>query len=110
MVNIFKGAKTFIACRIESNTMTLAQNRTTPSKSLINEHELFFQIGTIVKIKWVQDQLGVGWRPGWYTARVQYADLENDSIDVVYDSQPDILYTVDVGSHISTGKIKLLKK
>ena len=34
--------------------------------------------------------------PGWYVAEVQSSSIEDDEISVVYVSEPDCVYTVEV--------------
>ena len=78
--------------------------------SKVDEREKYFEIGTLVKVKWSNDQLGTGWKPGWYTATVQSSDMDNDLIHIIYHSEKDIVYPMEVTPSISSGRIKLVKK
>ena len=73
-------------------------------------YEEFFEVGTEIKVKWTKEEIGdSGWRPGWYTAQIQMADIENDIIKVEYQSEPGCIYTVDVTPMIAQGKLRLKK-
>ena len=75
-----------------------------------NCNDRFFQIGSRVKVRWTAEEIGnSGWRPGWYTAKVQTADMENDSIKVMYISEPDCTYKIDVSSYLALGKLEFVK-
>ena len=61
------------------------------------EYEDYFEIGVHLKIMWTRDEIGdTGWKPGWYSAEVQSSTIENDEITVVYITEPDCVYTVEV--------------
>lgn len=47
-----------------------------------------------------------GWKPGWYKAVVQAYDTEEDTITVVYPSEPGCMYTMGLSSMITSKKIK----
>lgn len=60
------------------------------SESSDSLHEQMTQIGSIVKIKWKQEEVrGTGWKAGWYNAQVQSYNPDTDEIDVVYNQEPD---------------------
>eukprot|EP00112_Aurelia_sp_Birch-Aquarium-sp1_P011710 Seg24649.1 transcript_id=Seg24649.1/GoldUCD/mRNA.D3Y31 product="hypothetical protein" protein_id=Seg24649.1/GoldUCD/D3Y31 len=74
------------------------------------EYEEMFEVGAVLKIKWDADEIGdSGWRPGWYTADVQMADLDNDTVEVEYRSEQGCIYKIQVTPMLSKGKL-LLKK
>ena len=83
---MFDELKTFLWCsvtRIDRGEPNVAH--TDNSSIHTDDYEQYFEIGTIIKVRWVRQQLGVSWKPGWYVARVQSSDLGNDSIEIVYD-------------------------
>lgn len=68
------------------------------------------QIGSIVKIKWKQEEVsGTGWKAGWYNAQVQSYNPDTDEIDVVYNQEPDCVYTHDFSTMLNSSTIKLTK-
>ena len=53
--------------------------------------EQIVEIGTKLKVKWSQDELGdSGWRPGWYTTTVQGYDEDTNLLTVTYPSEPGL--------------------
>lgn len=71
----------------------------------------FFEIGQRIKVRWTADDIGdTGWRAGWYTAEVQGSDVESDKINVVYTSEPNCVYDVEVTPSFIEGKLRLWKK
>ena len=77
---------------------------TTPEQ---DDHESYFEIGKKVKIKWTADEIGdSGWRPGWYVAEVQSASMDADEVTVVYLSEPDVVYTIEVTPLLAQGKLR----
>ena len=71
-----------------------------------HQSEDFMVVGKRVKIKWSKDEIGdSGWKCGWYTAMVQGFCVEHDSVDVVYFTEKDCIYTVCVSDLISKGKL-----
>ena len=88
----------------EIETSTSEENR---SKTDTKSEELF-DVGTRVKVLWTKDEIGdTGWRSGWYVAEVQQANQMLDQIDVVYISEPESVYTIDVTSMLASGKLQL---
>lgn len=70
--------------------------------------EDFFEVGTHVKVRWTKEEIGdSGWRPGWYVAQVQKASSMLDQIEVVYISEPESLYKIDVTYMLAKGKLQL---
>lgn len=70
------------------------------------DYESLFEIGKKVKIKWTADEIGdSGWRPGWYVAEVQSASMDTDEISIVYLSEPDVVYTIEVTPLLAQGKL-----
>jgi hypothetical protein len=68
----------------------------------------FFEVGTLLRVRWGKDELGnSGWRPGWYVAEVQGADVLEDTVDVVYVSEPESIYNIDVTEFLAQGKLQL---
>ena len=71
------------------------------------QYEDYFEVGSHVKIRWTSDEIGdSGWRPGWYSAEVQSSTIEDDEITVVYASEPDCVYTVEVTTLLAEGKLR----
>lgn len=71
------------------------------------DHEYYFEVGRKLKIKWTADEIGdTGWRPGWYVAEVQSASLDTDEVSVVYLSEPDVVYTIEVTPLLAQGKLR----
>ena len=80
------------------------------SESSDSLHEQMTQIGSIVKIKWKQEEVrGTGWKAGWYNAQVQSYNPDTDEIDVVYNQEPDCVYTHDFSTMLNSSTIKLTK-
>ena len=75
-----------------------------------DEIEQFYEIGARIKIKWSKEEIGDSdWRPGWYVAEVQYADMDNDEITVQFVSEPDCTYMYEVTPCIAQGTLKMVK-
>ena len=71
----------------------------------------FYEIGQRVKIQWTSDDIGdSGWRPGWYIAEIQNVDQEADVIKVVYTSEPNCVYDVEVTPLFFEGKLRLWER
>ncbi|CAB3988424.1 Hypothetical predicted protein [Paramuricea clavata] len=71
-----------------------------------NQSEDFMVVEKRIKIKWSKDEIGnSGWKYGWYTAMVQGFSIQHDSIDVVYFTEKDCVYTVCVSDLLSKGKL-----
>ena len=67
------------------------------------------QVGSRIKLQWNADEVkDSGWKPGWYVATVQQYNAEQDSIVIVYASEPDNVYEEDLTPLISAGRIRLL--
>lgn len=73
-----------------------------------DEYHQYFEVGRQVKIRWSKDEMGdTGWREGWYNAEVQESELSSDEITVVYVSEPESTYKVEVTPLLANGKLKL---
>ena len=73
-----------------------------------DEYEEYFCIGRKVKVKWSKEELGdSGWRGAWYCAHVQGGHIEDDSINIVYYTEPECVYTLCVSEYLALGKLKL---
>ena len=71
----------------------------------------FYEIGQRVKIKWTSDDIGdSGWRAGWYIAEIQEVDQETDMIKVVYTSEPNCVYDVEVTPLFFEGKLRVWER
>ena len=83
--------------------------RTLPSNSQLRAGvDNIFCIGARVRVNWSKDEIGdSGWRPGWYVATVEAADMDNDWIKVTYLSEPGCIYKIDVSSFLSLGKLEI---
>lgn len=83
--------------------------RTLPSHNQLRTGvDNMFCIGARVKVNWTRDEIGdSGWRPGWYVATVEAADMDNDWIKVTYLSEPGCIYKIDVSSFLSLGKLEI---
>lgn len=97
-------SKEFCITTAKSNSNTQCQ----PEKIQDQEYEEYFSIGVKVKIRWTNEEIGdSGWRSGWYTAQVQESHLEDDTIQVLYFSEPECVYSVCVSEYLALGKLKL---
>ena len=75
-----------------------------------SSHEQIVQTGTIVKVKWEKDDVeGTGWSAGWYKAQVQTYCTESDQIQLVYFTEPESVYTLEVTPELYAGKLILVK-
>ena len=72
-----------------------------------DDYEEYFCIGKKLKIKWSKEELGnSGWTQGWYSAQVQEGHVEDDTVTVVYFSEPKCVYTLCVSEYLALGKLK----
>ncbi len=68
----------------------------------------FFEVRACVKVRWTKEEIGnSGWRSGWYVAEVQKANPMLDQIEVVYISEPESVYKIDVTCMLAKGKLQL---
>jgi hypothetical protein len=75
-----------------------------------DEYCEYFEVGRQVKVKWTKEEIGdTGWRAGWYSAEVQKSDISSDEITIVYVSEPESTYEVEVTPLLAHGKLKLNK-
>ena len=51
-----------------------------------------------------------GWRAGWYIAEIQEVDQETDMIKVVYTSEPNCVYDVEVTPLFFEGKLRVWER
>jgi hypothetical protein len=66
----------------------------------------FYEIGQSVKIQWTSDEIGdSSWKAGLYIAEIQEVDQEADVIKVVYTSEPECAYDVQVTPLFFEGKL-----
>ena len=80
------------------------------TKVVFDLYDTFTEIGTNVLIKWDKNETAVtGWKSGWYAVKIQAFYPEDDTIDVIYRTTPNEVYSEDVTELISSGKIKLSK-
>ena len=80
----------------------------TLSAAIDTGSEDFFEVGARVKVRWTKEEIGdSGWRCGWYVAEVQKANSMLDQIEVVYISEPESVYKIDVTSMLAKGKLQL---
>ena len=71
----------------------------------------FFEIWQRVKIRWTANEIGDSrWRSGWYVAEIQRSDIESDIISIVYASEPDCIYEIEVIPPFIEGKLTMWKK
>lgn len=109
---VFRGLRRYVkTLGIEDNTGSVECSAGT---SIDSEspflYEEYFEVGLAIKVKWVQKDLGTGWKPGWYSAVVQSCDIQNDTINIIYNLEPNVIYSVEVSPCISSGRIKLAAK
>ena len=82
------------------------ENNVNPEDDNCIHCEEFLIIGKRVKVKWSKDEIGdSGWKCGWYTAVVQSFSEENDTIDVVYFTEQECVYTICVSEYIAQVKL-----
>ena len=75
-----------------------------------DEYCEYFEVGRQVKVKWTKEEIGVtGWRAGWYSTEVQKSNISSDEITIVYVSEPESIYEVEVTPLLAHGKLKLSK-
>ena len=68
----------------------------------------YFEVGTPIRVRWTKDKIEeFEWRPGWYVAEVQGGNLLEDTIDVVYVSEPESISTIEVVEFLDEGKLQL---
>lgn len=94
--------------KLNENEYTTGEEK--PSRRKNQEHveyEEYFEVGSNLKIRGTSEEIGdSGWKPGWYSAEVQSSTIENDEITVVYVSEPDCVYTVEVTPLLAQGKLR----
>ena len=74
----------------------------------INQYEEYFQIGAKVKVYWKKEDVQeLGWRGGWYVARVTDFCRDEDQISVQFVSEPDSIYIIEVTSSINENTLKI---
>ena len=113
--NAFKELKNYIttlkSLRTEKGKALNSQNKSVDSKcpgGNSDHYEEYFCIGKKLKVKSNKEELGdSGWTQGWYSAQVQEGCVEDDTIKIVYLSEPKCLYTVCVSEYLALGKLKL---
>ena len=72
-----------------------------------SDYEKYFEVGTKLTVKWTAEEIGdSGWRPGWYVADVQSSSIETDKVDIVYRSEPEVVYTIEVTPLLAEGKLR----
>ena len=84
---------------------------TSAATPALNDEDEFrakiMQVGSRIKVQWNADEVkDSGWKPGWYMATVQQYNTEQDSIVIVYTSEPDNVYEEDLTPLISAGRIR----
>ena len=79
----------------------------------LTEHDVMQQIkevGAKIKVKWTSEEVGdSGWKPGFYTATVQSYDESSDMLVIVYTSEPDCTYTIELTPNFTSKNIKLVQ-
>ena len=61
-----------------------------------------------MNVRWTKDEIGNSrWRPGWYVAEVQNTNVMLDQIEIIYVSEPESIYKLDVSSMLAQGKLQL---
>ena len=93
----------------EITVATVVDKTTGECNQVENEtYEEYFAVGAKIKLRWTKEEIGdSGWRCGWYTAQVQASNLEEDTIEVLYFSEPESVYSVCVSEYLSLGKLEL---
>ena len=92
---------------IDADNVTDHDSTGFKSKNMEEDYEKYFEVGSKVKIKWTSNEIGnSGWKPGWYVAEVQSSSIGDDEISVVYVSEPDCVYTVEVVPLLAQGKLR----
>ena len=72
-------------------------------------YDAYFEIGTRIRVHWTKHEIGdSGWRSGWYVAEVQGSNILKDTIEVVYISEPESIYTTEVMEFSGQGKLQLI--
>ena len=75
---------------------------------LIDQYEEYFHIGAKVKVQWKKEEVQeLGWRGGWYVARVTDFCRDEDQISVQFVSEPDSIYIIEVTSSINERTLKI---
>ena len=91
---------TLIACRSSTYQVNKEQE----------EVEQMKEVGARVKVKWNKEEVGdSGWRPGWYAAVVQAYIEDSDTLVIVYPSEPNCTYSIELHKYLSEKSIKLIK-
>ena len=109
---LFKSLERYLArsniCKNIDTEDTVKSDKQSQSDETDSGFEDFFEVGTHVKVRWTKEEIGdSGWRPGWYVAQVQKASSMLDQIEVVYISEPESVYKIDVTSTLAKGKLQL---
>ena len=112
--NAFKELKDYIktlkSLRLKKGEELNLKNKSVNHKcsnSNSDDYEEYFCIGKKLKIKWSKEELGnSGWTQGWYSAQVQEGHVEDDTVTVVYFSEPKCVYTLCVSEYLALGKLK----
>ena len=74
----------------------------------IDQYEEYFPIGAKVKVYWKKEDVQeLGWRGGWYVARVTDFCRDEDQISVQFVSEPDSIYIIEVTSSINENTLKI---
>ena len=98
--NVFETLERYLGNRIQkANTVTIPVSLANHTDFCICDEFIYatFFVGTRVRFLWNKDEIGdSGWRPEWYVAEVQGADFPDDTIDVVYVSEPESIYSIEV--------------
>ena len=107
---LFEILSTYLQHKVSFKTADCVKESMTMNEtaSTSTEYEDYFEIGVHLKIMWTRDEVGdSGWKPGWYSAEVQSSSIENDEITVVYITEPDCVYAVEVTPLLAEGKLRL---
>ena len=73
-------------------------------------YDAYFEIGTRIRVRWTKHEIGdSGWRSGWYVAEVQGSNILEDTIEVVYISEPESIYTIEVTEFLGQGNLQLIQ-
>lgn len=104
--NIFFDLKLFLNARLDNEEAAIIEQ---PSENVGKESlELFFEIGSVVKVKVTSKDSPLGL--GWFTGSVQCSDLEMDEITVSFFEQPDHLLSIEVTPCYTNKELILITK
>ena len=114
--NIFEPLERYINNGIDkSNTACLSVPLSVENCVNFNDaedestYDAYFEIGTRIRVRWTKDEIGdSGWRSGWYVAEVQGSNILEDTVEVVYISEPKSIYTIEVTEFLGQGKLQLI--